>query len=90
MAYHADDDGPGSLTSTSNLLADGILIWPVLPGKILINDGDGLRADPVAIREDAALEQRNADGGEVARSNVTNIPPRTGTARRLDAAFYAE
>src|SRR5258708_24481670 len=93
MAHMRDDahNGlPRGIVSIANALSKSILIGPILVGEILVNDGHRLSAQAVLIGEDAATEQPDTHGLEIARADAANIAVWPRITRRRHASFDVE
>src|SRR5207244_4528598 len=74
----------------ANALAQGVVMGPILAGKIFIDNGHRLAAVAVLIGEDTSTEQANAHRLEIARANAANVAVRPRIARRGYAPFNIE
>ena len=72
------------------MLADGILIRPVKPREILVDDHHLLRLFRVLIREDASTHQANAHRVEILGADPANVTVRPRITRRRDAPLNIE
>ena len=64
MADHADNGRPGGV-APAEAFPDRILVGPILPSEIFVNDGHGLRAHSVLTGEKPPALKRNAHGFKV-------------------------
>src|SRR5207253_449071 len=71
----ANNGLPRRIVPIANALAQGVLMGPILAGKIFIDNGHRLAAVAVLIGEDTSTEQANAHRLEIARPNAAVIKP---------------
>ena len=86
----ANNGLPRRIVPIANALAQGVLMGPILAGKIFIDNGHRLAAVAVLIGEDTSTEQANAHRLEIARANAANVAVRPRIARRGYAPFNIE
>ena len=89
MRDDAHNSRPGG-APPANALADGVLVWPILSGQILVDHHDGLGALAVLVGEVPPFEQRDPHGFEISRRNRVQSAVRPGIAGAQRAAVNGE
>src|SRR5262249_20624070 len=90
VAHYSHNFFPRATIVEPDALADGILVRPVAPGHDLIDDDDGLGGATVALREVAALDQRDSQGPEIGGAHSPIVTSWLPAGRRWRPAFDFE